>query len=252
MNFIEQANNLTTNKYFFYFILVLAGSNLLGYLSEKDWKGIVSFIMICGVMYYFTKNVVLILIVAIFGTSFLVSVLKNRQGMENMDEENDMDKLENVDSDLKNGIDALKKTDGDVSKAKEIIKKHSESKNKDNVVYPVQEQKDTEMEDNEMVTDDFNNNDFEPFSTYYQTSSYNYLDNAAVLDQDYDNLGENINEKLKRESKYLDAHRMNIHNSVSNMKPMLDTAGNMLTGIDFVKYGESIVEGASEFVAGLF
>lgn len=250
MNFIEKANNLTTNKYFFYFISVLAGSNLLGYLSENDWKSIVSFIMISGVMYYFTKNIVLVLIVAIFGTSFLASVLKNREGIENMDEENDMDKLENVDSDLKNGIDALKETDGDVSKAKEIIKKHGVSKNNDNVVYPVQ-QRETEMEDTDLASDEFNNNDFEPFSTYNQ-SGYNYLDNAAVLDQDYDNLGQNISEKLKRESNYLDLHKINIQNSVSNMKPMLDTANNMVTGIDFVKYGESIVEGASEFVTGLF
>lgn len=244
MNFIEQANNLTTNKYFFYFVLVLAGSNLLGYLSEGDWKSMAYFFMIAGAIYYFTKNLVLVFIVAIFGTSFLVSFLKNYEAMENMDEENDMEKLENVDGDLKNGIDALKETDGDVSKAKEIIKKHGETKNKGDVVFPAYDEK---MGD----SDEFNNNDFEPFTTYNQTMGSNYLDNAAVLDQDYDNLGQNIGEKLKKESKFLDIHKNNIETSVSNMKPMLDTAGNIITGMDIVKYGESIVEGASEFMAGL-
>jgi hypothetical protein len=247
MNFIEQANSLTKNKYFFYFIIVLAVSNLLGYLSEGDWNAIIYFIMISGVMYYFTKNHVSSLIVAIFGTSFLVSVLKNREGIENMDDE-EMDKLENIDSDLKNGIDALKQSNGDVSKAKEIIKKHTgESKNKENnVVFPAQEEQEQEQD-----TSDFDNNDFEPFSTYNQTMGSNYLDNAAILDQNYDNLGQNIGEKLKRESKFLDSHKINIEKSISNMKPMLDTAGNMITGLDIVKYGESIVEGASEFMGGL-
>lgn len=250
MNFIEQANNLSTNKYFFYFILLLAGSNLLGYLGENDWKSMASFMIISGAMYYFTTNLVLILIVAIFGTSFLVSVLKKYEGMENMDEDedNDMEKLENVDSDLKNGIDALKETDGDVSKAKEIIKKHGEKPKEGNIVFPSQQD---QTQDQQEETNDFNNNDFEPFSTYNQTMGSNYLDNAAILDQDYDNLGQNIGEKLKRESKFLDMHKMNIQNTVSNMKPMLDTTGNMITGMDIVKYGESIVEGASEFMAGL-
>ena len=239
MNFIEQANNLTANKYFFYFILVLAGSNVLGYLTQKDWKSVFSFIMLSCIMYHFTNNVALVLIVAIFGTSFLSSLLKTHEGIENMDMDNDngdMEKLENIDSDLKNGIDALKETNGDVSQAKQIIKKHGDMKDKDGIVFPVQ------LEDKDIgpVPDEFSNTDFEPFSNY----KHGDLDNAAIFDQHYDNLGQNLSEKIKQEGKYLNDHKINIHNSVSNMEPMMNTANNLLTGVDFMKYGKSLVESA--------
>lgn len=237
MNFIEQANNLTTNKYFFYFIIVLAASNVLGYIKQKDGKSVFYFIMLSFIMYYFTNNITLLLIVAIFGTSFLDSLLKNHEGIENMDENEDMEKLGNVDSDLKNGIDALKQTNGDVKLAKEIIKKHGNAKGKDAIVFPLAEKDD----ENIGPVLDFSI-DFESFSNYNQ----GYLDNAANLDQHYDNLGQNLSEKIKQEGKNLNDHKINIHNSVSNMEPMIQTTNNLLTGVDLMKYGKTLIETASE------
>jgi hypothetical protein len=254
MNFIEQANKLTTNKYFLYFIIVLAGSNLLGYLSEKNWKAIIIFATIGVMMYYLSKNgdhnIPIALIVAIFGTSFLVSILKNREGIENMDD--DMDKLESIDKELKEGVDALKETDGDVSKAKEIIKKHGASKDKGNMVVPVQEDKQNDETDmNDMTNDDMEYGTPEPFSNQKQgfdNYNYNYFDNVAPLDQEYDNLGNNLSEKLKNDSQRLLVHKMNIGNHIASMSPMMETEKNLLKGFDILNIGESITQFATEIM----
>ena len=247
MNFIEQANKLTTNKYFLYFIIVLAGSNLLGYLSEKNWRAIVIFATIGVMMYYLAKNghhnIPIALIVAIFGTSFLVSILKTREGIENMDD--DMDKLESVDSELKEGVDALKETEGDVSKAKEIIKKHGTSKDKGNIVVPVQEDKQNDDTDMNDMGDDMQFGAPESFSN--PTQGY-YFDYAAPLDQEYDNLGNNLREKLKNESQSLIVHKMNIGNHIASMTPMMETEKNLLKGFDLMNIGESITQFATEIM----
>lgn len=257
MNFIEQANKLTTNKYFLYFIIVLAGSNLLGYLSENNWKAMIIFVTIGVIMYYLSKNgdhnIPLALIVAIFGTSFLVSILKTREGIENMDD--DMDKLESVDSELKEGVDALKETEGDVSKAKEIIKKHGVSKDKGNIVVPVQEDTQNDESDMNDMNDDMQYGIPEPFSNKKQgfdNYNYNYFDNVAPLDQEYDNLGNNLSEKLKNDSQRLLVHKMNIGNHIASMKPMMETEKNLLKGFDLMNIGESITQFATEIIPASF
>jgi hypothetical protein len=242
MNLFGEAEKIMKNKYFLYFVVVLAGSNLLGYINTSEWNAAIFFVAISGVIFYYTKNVPLALIIAVFATSFFMAIVyKTREGLDNMEEDTMDDKLENLDKELKEGMDALKSTDGDVDKAKEIIKKYSE-KDKENVVMPLNE---TEMEDIEI-----NENSPEPFSTLCSKKQgfqnfEGYLDSAAPLDQDYDNMGQNLSQKVKQESSKLMLHKNNVDKHISTMN---NTANNLLTGFDIMQFGKYVTELATDVV----
>lgn len=83
MSFTSEASKLLTNKYFLYFILFLAVSNILGYIVTNKINAVVFFILICLVMTYFSKNMVIVLIVAIVATNLLMVNDRMREGLEN-------------------------------------------------------------------------------------------------------------------------------------------------------------------------
>lgn len=249
MNLFEEAEKIMKNKYFLYFVVVLASSNLLGYINTSEWNAAAFFVAISGAIFYYTKNVPLALIVAVFATSFFMAIVyKTREGLDNMEEDID-DKLETVDEELKQGMDALKSTDGDVNKAKEMIKKYSE-KDKEKIVMPLNENENqAEMEDIEI-----NENSPEPFSTLCAKKQQGfqnfegYLDNAAPLDQDYDNMGQNLSKKVKEESSKLMLHKNNVDKHISSMNPMFNAANNLLTGFDIMQFGKYVTELATDVV----
>lgn len=250
MNLFEEAEKIMKNKYFLYFVVVLAGSNLLGYINTSEWNAATFFVAISGAIFYYTKNVPLALIVAVFATSFFMAIVyKTREGLDNMEEDTMDEKLENVDEELKQGVDALKSTDGDVGKAKEIIKQYSEKdKEKENIVMPLNENENQEMEDIEI-----NENSPEPFSTLCAKKQgfqnfEGYLDSAASLDQEYDNMGQNLSQKVKEESSKLMLHKNNVDKHISSMNPMFNTANNLLTGFDIMQFGKYVTELATDVV----
>lgn len=83
MSFANEASQLLTNKYFLYFIVFLAVSNVLGYLVTNKINAVIFFALICLLMANFSKNMVVVLIVAIIATNLLMVNGKMREGMEN-------------------------------------------------------------------------------------------------------------------------------------------------------------------------
>ena len=89
MTFASEASKLLTNKYFLYFIAFLAISNVVGYLVTNKLKAVAFFILVCILAYNFSKNMTVVLIIAIVTTN-LMMVNKSmregfREGAENMD-----------------------------------------------------------------------------------------------------------------------------------------------------------------------
>jgi hypothetical protein len=83
MSFANEASKLLTNKYFLYFIVFLAVSNVLGYLVTNKINAVIFFALICLLMANFSKNMIVVLIVAIIATNLLMVNGKMREGMEN-------------------------------------------------------------------------------------------------------------------------------------------------------------------------
>jgi len=61
--------NLLRNKYVLYILLFLAVTNILGYLAMRDFDALSLFVAVAVVTYYFSKNMIVILGLAILVTA---------------------------------------------------------------------------------------------------------------------------------------------------------------------------------------
>lgn len=75
-NFIKNTNN----KYFLYVMLFLGISTVLGFLSVKNFNAVILFIVVAFAMRYFTKNIGVIMLVAVI-LSNIISVKSTIEGM---------------------------------------------------------------------------------------------------------------------------------------------------------------------------
>jgi len=147
MNFASEASKLVTNKYFLYFIVFLAASNVLGYIVTNKINAVIFFALVAFLMSNFSKNMAVVLLIAIIATNLLMANKSMREGMENatmttsLTEEQkatakdnatakaesvDTDKLSSVDHQLGAGLSALKKSgNSEEAKAKLEAKKNT-------------------------------------------------------------------------------------------------------------------------------
>jgi hypothetical protein len=136
MNFASEASKIVTNKYFLYFIVFLAASNVLGYIVTNKINAVIFFSLLSFLMSNFSKNMAIVLLVAIIATNLLMANKSMREGLENAtmtDEqkanisakaESDTDKLSSVDRQLGAGLSVLKKSgNSEEAKAKIAAKK---------------------------------------------------------------------------------------------------------------------------------
>jgi hypothetical protein len=124
-------SDLLNNVYLLYFVVFLAVTNILGYLVTNQIRGLTFFILVSLLTFQFSKNMIVVLLVALFTTNILVAYSFIREGLENKenmveeeiveDEIIEEDKLENIDPELKRGLDSLKETDN-IEEAKEMLK----------------------------------------------------------------------------------------------------------------------------------
>jgi len=126
MNFANESSKILHNKYFLYFIVFLAASNVLGYLVSNKVNAVIFFALVAFLASNFSKNMVVILLVAIVATNLLMANRSMREGLENAtmptDEQKataqdkkasaqatvDPDKLASVDHQLGSGLSTLK------------------------------------------------------------------------------------------------------------------------------------------------
>jgi hypothetical protein len=85
MSFASEAANLLTNKYFLYFIVFVAVTNIMGYIVTQKMNAVVFFVLVCILMINFSKNMTVVLIVAIVATNLLMANKSIREGMESGD-----------------------------------------------------------------------------------------------------------------------------------------------------------------------
>ena len=93
------ATTLSTDKNVLYIMLVIAVVNVLGYLMLGNFEAVVFFAIVAYLSTFFTKNMVIVFLIAILATNFLmvskVSYFKNvaaKEGMKNKDGKDKKDK----------------------------------------------------------------------------------------------------------------------------------------------------------------
>jgi len=82
---------LLTNQAVLYVLLFLSVFSLIGYLIVVNLDAVLFFILTGFITSFFSKNMIIVLLVALLGTNFLWSgVLRiRREGLENMDKSDD-------------------------------------------------------------------------------------------------------------------------------------------------------------------
>ena len=88
MNLSKELSHLLTNKYFLYFIVFLAATNILGYLVMNKLNAVIFFVLICLIVFQFSKNMSVILIIALIATNFMMTTKIMKEGLENQDTSN--------------------------------------------------------------------------------------------------------------------------------------------------------------------
>ena len=82
MKLNKTLKKLMTNKYVLYAVLFISITNILGYLMVKDFESLALFIALGMITSYFSKNMIIILGVAMFGTNFVFASNKIREGFQ--------------------------------------------------------------------------------------------------------------------------------------------------------------------------
>jgi hypothetical protein len=83
MNIASEASKILTNKYFLYFIVFLAASNVLGYLVSNKVNAVIFFALVAFLVSNFSKNMSVILLISIIATNLLMVNKTMREGLEN-------------------------------------------------------------------------------------------------------------------------------------------------------------------------
>jgi len=213
------ANSLSkilNNKYFFYFILFLAVTNVLGYIASGNLNAIVFFILIAFLATKFNDNIVIALLIAIVLTNLFLSgqtTKKIKEGMTNKPDKNKKN-VENNDKDNKKIID------GPVD--------NNSSKN-------VVSTDDSSSEPSTVITSSSSTNAPESMNNL-SNKKRNRIDYASTVEQAYGNLHQILGEQgikgLTEDTQKLVGQQQQLAEAMKSMTPLLETAKNMLDGFD--------------------
>lgn len=73
MNLTTSAAKLFTNKYFLYAVFAIAALNVMAYLSMRRYNAVLFFALVGVITYHFSKNMAVVLLVALFSTAVFTS-----------------------------------------------------------------------------------------------------------------------------------------------------------------------------------
>jgi hypothetical protein len=218
-------------------------------------NAVIFFALVGFLMSNFSKNMAVILLVAIIATNLLMANRTMREGLENATATTeeikekastiDKEKLELVDPKLSNGLNALEET-GSVEKAKEKLKETKPTMDTDTKI------KDINNPDMNKITEEIGAPEAKK-SGFHNIKKGSVSSNAAPVDENsridyastlegaYDNLdkilgSDGIN-KLTGDTQKLMAQQQKLFDTMQNMAPMLENAKKMLAGFDMKELG---------------
>jgi hypothetical protein len=256
MSFATEASKLLTNKYFLYFMVFLAATNILGYLVTNKINAVIFFGLVSLITYQFSKNMSVILLIAVISTNFLMSNKKMREGLENETADNNSQSLSKIgdkDPELANAISVVKESNND----EDARTKMKENNAKPPTVTDL-DMDGTDSSQNKII--DTNNTDLNKSTEKGPegvgekiggkknfTKSEHFgprLDYAATIEQSYQNLdqilGSDSIKQLTNDTQKLMAQQQNLFNTMNQMVPVLEGAQNMLKGFDMESLTKSL------------
>ena len=262
MRFVTEASKLLTNKYFLYFMVFLAATNVLGYLVTNKVHAVIFFALVSLLTYHFSKNMAVVLLVAVIATNFLMANKRLREGLENVGDGQAVNTIESKDPQIASAIPVVKRSQNNEQVASQIgpinkrdpvatVAKGTAIKNKN--MANTAAVADTDTTTTTTTTDEtFTNNEVEDGpqgvgrggGSKKGNSSPSRLDYAATIEESYANLdsilgGESIN-KLTGDTQKLMQQQQKLFDTMQNMAPVLKSAQDMLKGFNINDLANSL------------
>lgn len=85
MKLYNLLTKIFNNKYFLYLMIFLSLTNVIGYLVLRNIKAIIYFILIGGFIFIFSRNISLVLFIALIITNLIVvhNIVPSKEGLQN-------------------------------------------------------------------------------------------------------------------------------------------------------------------------
>jgi uncharacterized protein YpmB len=279
MSFASEAAKLLTNKYFLYFIAFLAASNVIGYLVSNKLNAVVFFVLVCILAYNFSKNMAVVLIIAIIATNLLMVNKSMREGFtegeENMDTTTDTtdttdatDTTTATDTDTMDDSASAAATPAPIKQAAQKLKAKLPAEQQEKINTAVANAKVNAEAKKAAVTGTTTTTEGEPVESFAPAGAgYNgtkrgaiggpakaaRIDYSTTLEQAYDNLekmlGSDGLNNLSADTNKLMSQQQKLFSTVDKMLPMIDKAQGMLAGLDMDKINSLV--GITEKFSGI-
>ena len=236
MNFKKEAEKLLANKYFLYFIIFLSATNVLGYLVSYKFNSAIIFMLIGLIMHQFSKNLVIVLLVALVITNMLAAFGIMREGLDGsmkaaLSEKKETKETTNADNNADKTADPEVETA--ITAIKDKVKKvQDDKKNGTGVIYDYGTHN-TDANEGPVGNESFSS---AGKSKGGSKSKGPYIDHAATVEQSYqhleDILGTDGIKNLTKDTQNLIEKQKKMYENIENMMPMVEQAQSFLKNFD--------------------
>ena len=192
VKFTKTLNKALTNKYVLYVVTFLAVTNILGYMAAQNFTSVIFFVLLAFLTQYFSKNMTVILLTAMIGTSVLF--VSHNYGLN-----------------VREGLEARKKADDDNENAKR--------------------QKTLDMSSKAEHADDGSEDDeHEGFSDGHQVNRDKT--NLSAFKKMHQQLGPQGVKGLEMDTKELMSQQKDLMKMMEGMGPLMEQAKSMMNVLD--------------------
>lgn len=243
MSFASDASKLLTNKYFLYFMVFLAATNVLGYLVTNKLNAVIFFGLVSLLSYQFSKNMTVVLFISIIATNFMMSNKMMREGMDNATTSSGTTDSDNNNTPVVPALENVDAKDSEIAENLPIVKNAATM----NDIKEKKQEVKTKLSTADINNPELNNETSEDAPEGFDVSNTNKsknknassssrLDYAATIEESYANLdsllGSDSISKLTGDTQKLMKQQQNLFNTMNQMVPVLEGAQNMLKGFD--------------------
>lgn len=219
---MPKMDKLLNDKNVLYIIFVVAILNVLGYLITNNLEAVVFFLIVGFLSTYFSKNMIIVLIISIVLTSIFATtrnpkvIYTSKEGMETMSDET-IEGKKNIGKSMDKDA---KKVDKDAQKEKVGQDVTSAGVNAGTTA----------------ATEGMDGIEGEPQNQSKTKGKGNRIDYANTLEKAYENLqttiGEGGIEGLTQQTSGLIANQKELMDNIKSMEPFLKTAEGFLNNLD--------------------
>jgi hypothetical protein len=264
MSLATEASKLLTNKYFLYFTVFLAATNVLGYLVTNKTNAVIFFALVSLLTYQFSRNMAVILLVAIISTNFLMANKRMREGLENQTTDSSttttpaLSKIEDKDPQIAAALPAVQKAKNNQEVTSQLSQNNNGSLPADSSVEASNVKDNLKQTVSNKIVDT-NNADLNQTTENgpagfgdkmggrkgaKSESAGSRIDYAATIEESYANLdnllGSESIQKLTSDTQKLMKQQQTLFDTMQNMVPVLKGAQDVLKGFDVGSLTDSL------------